>query len=86
VAKRKGASPARRQKALEKGASLIREGKFGKGQLAKISTATLSQALGTMQRSNKNYNKVGPTAHNDDFSESRKTDALFGAEESCRIS
>ena len=60
MAKRKG-SPARRQKALEKGASLIREGKFGKGQLKQISTATLSQALGTMQRSNKNYNKVAST-------------------------
>ena len=62
MAKRKAkGSPARRQKALEKGASLIREGKFGKGQLAKISTATLSQALGSMQRSNKNYNKVAST-------------------------
>jgi hypothetical protein len=59
-AKPKG-SPARRQKALEKAGSLIKEGKFGKGQLKQMSTATLQQALGTMQRSNKNYNKVAST-------------------------
>lgn len=40
---------------------MVAEGKFAPGQLEKLSSATLNQALGSMKRSNKSYNKVAET-------------------------
>jgi hypothetical protein len=61
VAKRKGASPQRRAKALSKASDMVAAGQFGKGQLDKISTSTLGEALGKMKRTSKHYNKVAET-------------------------